>query len=53
MQNISATTPERQSRLSNLREWHHRTHLRFVRRIYMKQISEGHAHIEQPTQALS
>ena len=54
MQNISATTPERQSRLSDLREWHHRTHLRFVRRIYMKQISEGrHAHIEQPTQALS
>ena len=54
MQNISATTPERQTSLLELREWHHRVHLRFVRRVFMKQITEGrHAYIEQPTQALS
>ena len=54
MQNISATTEERQAALGAHRDWHHRVHLRFVRRVYMKQITEGrHAHIEQPTQALS
>lgn len=54
MQNISATTPQRQEKLRDLRDWHHRVHLRFVKRVYMKQITEGrHAHIEQPTQALS
>ena len=54
MQNISATTPKRREQLEQLRDWHHRVHLRFCRRIYLKQISEGrHAHIEQPTPAMS
>ena len=54
MQNISSTTSKRQEQLEQLRDWHHRVHLRFCRRIYLKQISEGrHAHLEQPSRALS
>ena len=54
MQNINAKTPQRQEQLQQLRDWHHRVHMRFCRRIYLKQVHEGrHAHLEQPTPALS
>eukprot|EP00913_Durusdinium_trenchii_P016066 g15100.t1 len=54
MQNISATSEQRQEILRNLRDWHHRTHLQFCKRVYLKQITAGrHSHIEQPTSALS
>ena len=54
MQNISATNERRQEQLRQLREWHHRVHLRFVAKVYNKQLTEGrYSHIEQPTFALS
>ena len=54
MQNIAATSEQRQEILRNLRDWHHRTHLQFCKRVYLKQITAGrHSHIEQPTSALS
>ena len=54
MQNISATNERRQEQLHQLREWHHRVHLRFVAKVYNKQLAEGrHGHIEQPSFALS
>ena len=53
-QNINAKTPQRQEQLQQLRDWHHRVHLRFCRRIFLKQVHEGrHTHLEQPTPALS
>ena len=54
MQNISATSEQRQEILRNLRDWHHRIHLQFCKRVYLKQITSGrHSHIEKPTSALS
>ena len=54
MQNISATSEQRKEVLRGLREWHHRTHLQFCKRVYLKQLHSGrHGHIEQPTSALS
>ena len=36
------------------REHHHRRHLTFVKRVYLKQVGHGrHAHLEQPRHALS
>ena len=53
MQNISATTPQRREQLQQLRDWHHRVHLRFCRRVYLKQVNEGrHAHLEQTFKGL-
>ena len=53
-QALSATTEEKKQELRELREWHHRTHLGFVRRVYEKQVSGArHAHVEQPATALS
>ena len=54
MQNISATTEQRKEALYTLREWHHRVHLGFCKQAYLQQVQHGrHAHLEQPTQALS
>ncbi len=54
MQNLAARDPEQKQRLLELREWHHGTHLTFVRRVYETQIRNGgHAHLEQPAFALS
>ena len=54
MQNISANSQQRQEILRGLREWHHRTHLQFCKKVYLKQLNSGkHGHIEQPTSALS
>ena len=54
MQNIAAVTEEQKAELLELREWHHRVHLRFARRVFLRQIKSGrHAHIEQPLTALS
>ena len=54
MQNISANSQPRQEILRGLREWHHRTHLQFCKKVYLKQLHSGrHGHIEQPTSALS
>ena len=53
MQNINARDEAQRDRL-RLREHHHRTHLRFVRRAYLVQVHGGrHAHLEQPEGALS
>lgn len=47
------TEPQREA-LSELRNWHHAVHLRFVKKIYERQILQGgHAHVEQPGNALS
>ena len=54
MQNANMQDDRKCQQLQQLREWHHRVHLRFCRRIYLKQLEEGrHAHLEQPTPALS
>ena len=54
MQNANMQNERKCQQLQQLREWHHRVHLRFCRRIYLKQLGEGrHAHLEQPTPALS
>ena len=54
MQNISATTEQRKETLYTLHEWHHRVHLGFCKQAYLQQVQHGrHAHLEQPTQALS
>ena len=54
MQNLNARTREQQHELMLVRDKHHRIHLKFCRDIYMKQVQEGrHAHLEQPTTALS
>ena len=54
MQNANMQDERKCQQLQQLREWHHRVHLRFCRRIYLKQLGEGrHAHLEQPTPALS
>ena len=54
MQNLAARDDEQKQRLQELREWHHGTHLVFVRKAYETQIRNGgHAHLEQPAFALS
>ena len=54
MQNLAAQTSQQKADLYDTRHWHHRTHLQFVRRIYMNQVLGGrHAHLEQPEHALS
>ena len=54
MQNINARDDAQRERLQLEREYHHRTHLRFVRRAYLVQVHGGrHAHLEQPEGALS
>ena len=54
VQNANMQDEGKCQQLQQLREWHHRVHLRFCRRIYLKQLGEGrHAHLEQPTPALS
>ena len=54
MQNLAAREAEQQEALQELREWHHETHLKFVRKCYLTQVKQGgHAHIEQPAGALS
>ena len=53
-QSLAARTPEQQQALIDLREWHHQVHLKFVRKVYLRQVANGcHAHIEQPAFALS
>ena len=54
MQNLNARDPKQQAKLLECREWHHGTHLMFVKQVYETQIKNGgHAHIEQPATALS
>ncbi len=54
MQNINARSDEQREQLHQLREQHHRVHLRFVKKVYLAQIYGGrHAHLEQPEGALS
>ena len=55
MQSISATTPERQAELQRLRQEHHDVHLKFCRKICLKQVNGArHAHLEQtPCRQLS
>eukprot|EP00435_Cladocopium_sp_Y103_P026681 s2681_g6.t1 len=54
MQNANMKDDFKCQQLQQLREWHHRIHLKFCRKIYLEQLSEGrHAHLEQPTPALS
>ena len=54
MQNLNARDPEQQAQLLEQREWHHGTHLAFVRKVYETQIKNGgHTHVEQPAPALS
>ena len=54
MQNLAARDHEQKLRLQELREWHHGTHLTFVRKAFETQIKNGgHAHLEQPAFALS
>ena len=54
MQAINATTDEKKELLTQQRQLHHDCHLRFCRKIYLKQLNEGrHAHLEQPDGALS
>lgn len=54
MQNLAARTTEQKEILAHNREWHHHTHLMFVRKAYLQQLSQGgNAHIEQPEPALS
>ena len=54
MQNINARDDLQREQLRQLREQHHRVHLRFVRRVYLAQVHGGrHAHVEQPEGALS
>ena len=54
MQNINARTEQQREELTDHREWHHRTHLQFVRKGYLTQLKQGgHAHNEQPAYALS
>ena len=54
MQNLAAQTSEQKAELYDTRHWHHRTHLQFVRKLYMNQVLGGrHAHLEQPEHALS
>ena len=54
MQNANMKDERKCQQFKQLREWHHRVHLQFCRKIYLEQLSEGrHAHLEQPTPALS
>jgi len=54
MQNLNARDPGQQAQLLEKREWHHGTHLAFVRKVYETQIKNGgHADVEQPAPALS
>ena len=54
MQSISAKTPEREAELQARRQEHHDVHLRFCRKIYLKQVyGARHCHLEQPLPALS
>ena len=54
MQNANMKDERKCQQFEQLREWHHRVHLQFCRKIYLEQLSEGkHAHLEQPTPALS
>ena len=54
MQILACRTPARQEALKARREHHHRRHLCFARRIYLRQVNNGrHAHLEQPQHALS
>ena len=54
MQNANMEDERTCEQIQQLRDWHHRVHVKFCRRIYLKQLGEGrHAHVEQPTPALS
>eukprot|EP00435_Cladocopium_sp_Y103_P073661 s421_g44.t1 len=45
---------EQRRQLVEHREWHHATHLKFNRKIYLQQVQQGgHCHLEQPAYALS
>ena len=41
MQNLAARDPEQKRRLQELREWHHGTHLTFVKKAFENQIRNG------------
>ena len=54
MQFLAAQTPEQKQQLAQHREWHHATHLKFNRKVYLQQIRQGaHCHLEQPAYAQS
>ena len=54
MQTLACRTPAQQEALVARREHHHRRHLCFAKRIYLRQAAHGrHAHLEQPQHALS
>lgn len=54
MQNANARDDAQRQALQELRQWHHEVHLKFVKKIYERQIAQGgHAHLEQPAYALS
>ena len=54
MQHLAARTDEQKQQLVQHREWHHATHLKFNRKIYLQQVQQGgHCHLEQPAYALS
>ena len=48
------STPAQQEALMAARQHHHDRHLKFSRKVYLKQVDGGrHAHLEQPKEALS
>ena len=54
MQTLACRTPAQQEALKARREHHHRRHLGFAKRIYLRQVNNArHAHLEQPRHALS
>ena len=54
MQTLACRTPAQQEALKARREHHHRRHLCFAKRIYLRQVTNArHAHLEQPRHALS
>ena len=54
MQTLARRTPAQQEALVARREHHHRRHLTFGKRVFLRQVSHGrHAHLEQPRHTLS
>ena len=54
MQTLGRRTPAQREALKAARHHHHDRHLRFVRRVYLAQVSGGrHVTVEQPKNALS
>ena len=54
MQTLACRTAVQQEALVARREHHHRRHLTFAKKVFLKQVSHGrHAHLEQPRHALS